>query len=155
MAKKSASEGKGGKPPPQCKAILLCDQVIVDSGTGKVTIVSIFEGIEMPQFPGQTPPFTAFLQLTDGIGRYQVTMEVHDLRQSQVLARADVVVLTFEKRDHKINLLIPVPPLPLNHVGRYDFVVLADSQEIDRQPFFAHEEGEEYEQAPSDEPDNQ
>ena len=71
-------------------------------------------------------------------------MELQDLREDQILARADILDLHFSERDAKLNLLIPVPPLPLDHPGRYDFVVLADGQEIDRQPFVAREgEGEE------------
>ena len=116
----------------------------MDSQTGKVTIVGIFEEFELPGFPTHTPPFTSFLQLTNGIGTYRITMELQDLREDQILARADILDLHFSERDAKLNLLIPVPPLPLDHPGRYDFVVLADGQEIDRQPFVARErEGEE------------
>ena len=54
---------------------------------------------------------------------------------------AEVAQLVFQERAMKGNLLIPVPPLPLEHDGVYDFVVLADGQEIDRQQFIVHEKG--------------
>jgi hypothetical protein len=141
MAKKKPASRKSTKPPPRCKAILLCDQAIVEAVTGKVSLVGIFDRFALRRFPGPIRPFTAFLQLTDGIGKYDITIEVHDLREDVVLARAPVVSLEFKDRAGKANLMIPVPPLHLKHAGGYDFVVLADGQEIDRQQFLARSVG--------------
>lgn len=135
MAKKRA--GKGRKPPPKCKAILLCDHTIVEAVTGKVSIIGIFDSWNFSQFPHPTHPFMAFLQLTDGIGKYAVSVDVHDLQADLVIAQARVAEMIFPERKSKVNLMIPVPPLLLQHAGSYDFVVLADGQEIDRQQFQA------------------
>jgi hypothetical protein len=137
MAKKPAYR-RATKPPPRCKAILLCDQAIVEAGTGKVSLIGIFDRFAVPEFPGLVRQFTAFLQLTDGIGKYRITVEVHDLREDAILARAAIVQIVFQDRAGKANLMIPVPPLLLKHPGGFDFVVLADEQEIDRQQFAAH-----------------
>jgi hypothetical protein len=141
MAKKKPAPKKSTKPPPRCKAILLCDQAIVEAVTGKVSLIGIFDRFALRKFPGPIRPFTAFLQLTDGIGKYNITIEVHDLREDKVLARAPIVAMEFKDRAAKANLMIPVPPLLLKHAGGYDFVVLADGQEIDRQQFLAHSVG--------------
>jgi len=138
MAKKKPASKKSVKPPPRCKAILLCDQAIVEAVTGKVSLIGIFDRFAVRRFPGHIRQFTAFLQLTDGIGQYRITVEVHDLREDKILARAAIVNMTFADRSGKANLMIPVPPLLLKHPGGYDFVVLADDQEIDRQQFQAH-----------------
>jgi hypothetical protein len=136
MGKKKS--GKQAKlPPPRCKAILLCDHVIVDAVTGKPTIVGVFEGFTVPSFPGFTALCHAFLQLTDGIGKYRITVEIRDLRDDFVVGRGQIVELEFQARAIKRNLIIPVPPIRLQHDGLYDFVVLADDQEIDRQQFGA------------------
>jgi hypothetical protein len=132
MAKKSQK-----KPPPKCKAILLCDQTIIEAVTGKVSIIGIFDSWNLPQFPHPTRPFMAFLQMTDGIGQYTISVEVHDLEADQIIAQAQAARMTFPDRTAKVNLVIPVPPLLLRHAGNYDFVVLADGQEIDRQQFAA------------------
>jgi len=135
MAKEKKPSGKAGKPPPRCKAILLCDQLIVDAQTGKVSVIGVFDGFVVPTMPGRTRPSNAFLQLTDGIGNYSITVEIHDLLEDRVIARAKLAEIGFASRATKGNLVIPVPPLPIDHVGVYDFVVLADGQEIDRQQF--------------------
>jgi hypothetical protein len=130
MAKKTQQ-----KPPPKCKAILLCDHTIIEAGTGKISIIGIYDNWHATQFPCVTRPFTAFLQMTDGIGRYAISVEVHDLQAGQIIAQARIAEVIFPERVSKVNLMIPVPSLPLQHAGSYDFVVLADGQEIDRQQF--------------------
>lgn len=135
MAKKKP--GKGQKPPPKCKAILLCDQVIVEAATGKVSVIGIFGGWVFPHFPHSTPSFTVFLQLTDGIGKYAISMEVHDLQSDQIIAQAPIKEIEFRDRKKKVSLPFSVSSLPIPQVGRYDFIVLANGQEIDRQQFQA------------------
>ena len=72
MAKKGPKKKPKGKiPPPACKALLLCDQTIIEAGSGKVSIIGAFTNFILPTFPGRTSPFTAFVQLADGIGRYE------------------------------------------------------------------------------------
>jgi hypothetical protein len=119
------------------KAILLCDHTIIEAVTAKVSVIGIFGQWNFPQFPHMTGAFTAFLQLTDGIGKYAVSVEVHDLQADQIIAQASITEVTFPQRNMTANLMIAVPPLLLQHAGSYDFVVLADRQEIDRQQFQA------------------
>ena len=137
MAKKRAKRSPGQKPPPRCKALLLCDNTIVEAVTGKVSIIGTFDSFFQESFPGVGRPFMAFLQITDGVGRYEIVIEIHDLRENQVLARATGTGIEFPDRLTKMNLMIPVPPLPLPHSGVYDLVVFANGQEIDRQRFRA------------------
>jgi hypothetical protein len=75
--------------------------------------------------------------LVDGIGRYEITVEIHDLQENQVIARSPAVQVDFPSRLHRVNLMIPLPPLPLQHPGAYDVVVFAGQHEIDRQQFSA------------------
>src|SRR5262245_5173846 len=124
---------KEGKPPPKCKAILLCETAILDAQTGKVSVIHIFEGFNFSRFPAITKRVDAYLQLTSGIGKYLMTVEVHDLADNSVLARATVAEMNFRDRIGRQNLIIPIPPLPIAHAGVYDVVVFADGKEIDRQ----------------------
>lgn len=47
------------------------------------------------------------------------------------------MAVEFTQKLAKVNVMIPVPPLPIAHPGPYDFVVMADGQDIDRQKFLA------------------
>lgn len=136
MAKKKKSP-TGKTPPPRCKAILLCEKTIIEAGTGGLSLIGIIGGFVVPQVPGRTRPFTVYLQLTDGIANheYEITVEVHDLSDDTVIARAPGRKIRWGDRLAQFNLLIPVPPLPMRHAGAYDVVVFANQQEIDRQKF--------------------
>ena len=134
--------------------MLLCNQTIIEAETGKLSIIGIFDNIEMDRFPGWFPIFTAFLQLTDGIGAYKITIEVWDLQRGEVLASVTSTGIEFDDRADKVNLMIPVPSLLLQHPGRYDVVVLTDGQEIDRQQFVAERpEGEYDDEDDAEEPE--
>lgn len=137
MAKKRPKKKRGGVPPPACKALLLCDQTIIEAGSGKVSVIGAFTNFTLRQFPGFTSPFTAFMQLADGIGRYQIRAEIHDLREDVVLARTQEIPIEFAERLTRISICLPVPPMQLSHPGNYDFVFFANGREIDRQQFSA------------------
>jgi hypothetical protein len=137
-------QAKEEKPPPQCKAILLCQQTIVEADTASVSLIGIIHEIAIPGFPGQTRSMEAFLQLVDGIGRYDINVEVHDLREDRIIAKATGPRVDFPNRLATLQLAIPVPSLPIAHQGRYDLIVFANGREIDRQQFTAVS-SEEYE----------
>ncbi len=134
MPKKKAKP-RGILPPPKCKAILLCDQTIIEAGTNKISIIGVFDGFTLVQVPGLTRPSTVFVQLIDGIGEHGIEVDVHDLQSGTVLARGGGIRIKWPDRPFKHNLLLPLPPLSVSHVGDYDLVILADNQEIDRQKF--------------------
>lgn len=117
--------------------MLLCDQTIVDAVTGKVSLIGTFNRFRLAQIPGETSQFTVFLELVDGIGQYEIVIEIQDLRTDCVLARGAAPALVFPERLTRLNVMIPVPRLTIKHDGRYDVVVLAHGQEIERQQFSA------------------
>jgi hypothetical protein len=59
----------------------------IEAGTGNVSLIGIFGGFVVRQVPGNTRPFTAYLQLTDGISNheYEITVEIHDLSNGTVI----------------------------------------------------------------------
>ncbi|HEV3146186.1 MAG TPA: hypothetical protein VGZ47_20030 [Gemmataceae bacterium] len=136
--KKKGGKHKGQRPPSVCKAILLCDSVSVDDDTDLADISGVFSKLSIEGFPGPIPTFVVFLQLTNGVGRYQLTVEVHDLHDGEALFRIETFVDFFDKLNAQI-FAIPISLLSLRRPGAYDVIVLADGQEIDRQQFIAIE----------------
>jgi hypothetical protein len=137
MARRKAGSERGKKPPPRCKAILLCEHVRQESATGNVSILGVFDRFRVNTFPETAKAFTVFLQLVEGIGRCRLTMEIHDLREDEILARMTTPGIKFQKRLGKLNVAIPVSGLALPHAGYFDLVVFVDGQEVDRQKFSA------------------
>ena len=124
-----------GVSQPVCKALLLCEKTIIEAGSGDISLINIIDHIPVLAFPGHTVPVEAFVQFTGAQGRYEVVVEVRDCDDDEVLARAVGAGIEISDRNTVCNILIPVPSLKIQHPGLYDFVVLANGQEIQRQQF--------------------
>ena len=112
--------------------ILLCERTIIEAGTGKVSLISTFERFEIPAFPDVSHPCELFLLLVDGIGRYDLVAEIHDLHDDTIVAQTPPFAVEWPERLDRLTVIIPIAPIPFEHGGQYDIVVLGDGQEIDR-----------------------
>lgn len=65
-----------GPQPPIALAMLLCDGLHVDPGTGKKTILGIFTSVGSMVYPFKLPQFVVFVSLTDGRGKMPVEVRV-------------------------------------------------------------------------------
>jgi len=123
------------KPPPVCKAILLCDEVVRDAETHKTSVIGIFDTFVVPGFPGSTSPCKLFLLLIDAIGAFEIMAEIHDLKDGNVIARSPSRTIGSPGKRTQGEQWLPVPALPVAHSGPYDLIVFADENEIDRVQF--------------------
>jgi hypothetical protein len=130
-------QGQSKKPLPKCKALLLCEKCIIEEGTHRISLINVFDTFRLKAFPGRCPRFIAFVQLVDGIGRYRLEIEVSDLETNQAVGRTDAAIIEFATRPMKWTHAIPIRSLALPHAGMFDFVLLGDGDEIERQSFAA------------------
>ena len=124
---------KEEKPLPGCKAILLCERTMIEAGTNKISLIGLIGTIAFESFPGRTKPMKLFLHLVDGIGQYDVSVEVHDLAEDNIVFRSKTARLSFSDRLLSRRPIFSIPGLPVPHAGKYDVIVFADGKEIDRQ----------------------
>jgi len=103
---------------PKSKGFLVCDQVLQDAFTGKITAVSVFNQITFRRFPGHSPAACCYLQLTDAAGRYTFSFSVLDLENDQVISSGVVGEVVFEHPHKTRVLLIPIFALPFPHTGK-------------------------------------
>ena len=106
---------KKDKPLPQCKAILLCEHTIVDPKTEKVSLIGIIRLLHGLIIPGKTEPMEVFLQLVDGIGSYDITLQVHDLAMDETIAKGKGPSVNFPDPLVVRQLILPIPALPMTH----------------------------------------
>lgn len=123
-------------PRPTSKALLICQQTILEAHTGNISIINVFTRFILPRLPGRLHPFQVFVQFTNALGHYEVTIEIHDLKDDALVCRSPQISLDIPDRLHVRQVIIPIPPLRIPHPGKYDLIVLANGQEIDRQPFY-------------------
>jgi hypothetical protein len=114
---------------PSALGLLLCEQVIRDSETGRRTFVGAFDSLTADEFPFVSPPLTVYAALTNGQGRIRLELRVTDID--------DEVDLAVE------GLTVDLPgPLDLAHVrfrfrglsfpepGHYLFQLFAENEPI-------------------------
>ena len=124
---------KHGTLEPTCKALLLCERTIVEKSTSKVSVIGITHSYRMSQLPGQSRPGEVYLQITDAEGRYDFVVEICDLKGGELTARSGKYTMDIQNRLQPTCVLIPIPSIPFQHAGAYDFVVMANGRELDRQ----------------------
>jgi hypothetical protein len=125
------------KPLPHCKALLLCEKVTESQLTGKTTLHNLVRQFALPRFPGRSTPFTIFLELYDGTGRYSVRLQFNSLVDDSTIAETSVDDLDFLGRLAKIQVTVPVEYVRLSQPGRYELVVFLDEQPLASQYFDA------------------
>lgn len=118
---------------PSCKAFLLCDQTLVESGSGRTSLIGLMNHISIEEFPSEMPRCQAFLQLTDGLGAYNVVVEVHYLNDDEIVYRSEPVQIEINNRLALISYIVPNLQFEIPAEGRYDIIVLINDQELERQ----------------------
>jgi hypothetical protein len=64
---------------PIAIGLFLCEQVIIEAGTGNVTPVNCFNQRSARTFPTDKLPFVVFAELTDGVGQMLVETTIQRL----------------------------------------------------------------------------
>ena len=70
-------------PRPLALALSLCDQVIVEEGTRKLSLVGGFNGLRARSFPFVPSPFCVIATLSGGLGEAEVTLAVTELQSDE------------------------------------------------------------------------
>jgi hypothetical protein len=119
-------------PVPSVLAVLVCDSVIIDSQTGKQTVVGIFDDVHSPNAPfSQRLGFYA--RMTDAEGEYKFTVRVVYLGdEEKVVGGLETGTVIARARLGNLNLALNLPPVPFPEFGRYEFQLFANGVFIGR-----------------------
>jgi hypothetical protein len=79
--------------------------------------------------------------LVEGIGDYEIRVEVHDVAQDEIVFKSGAVRISFADRLMQRRSIFSLPGLPMPHSGKYDVIVFGDGREIDRQQIDAVQAG--------------
>ena len=82
-AKRPPAKKKLGKPPPQVLSMIVCDSVIKDQYTGKLTLVGLLTNVWAQSFPAVHSQLAVHVEMTNGHGDYECRL---------ALSRADTGV---------------------------------------------------------------
>ena len=109
---------------------MICEEVEVDEVTGQFDLYKIVNSLSFTGFPAESQPLAAYLQLYDGIGRYELSLELRNLKDESSVSAELLSHLDFPERLVKMELVLPIDSMRLPHPGRYEFAILFDRREV-------------------------
>lgn len=120
---------------PYIKAILLCDQVIVDGATQKKTLVGLFDRVNYLSLPVQQE-LTLFAKLTDAEGYYQFRVEYVHVSTDRVIANLGMGNASITDRLSGFDLIFRFP-VQIEEQGLYELRLFANDVYLARATFEA------------------
>jgi hypothetical protein len=115
------------RPHPTLNAMLLCDHTIREHGTGKVSLIGIFENISAARFPVVHRSLSVYAKLVDAEGEYTIRLELLRLEDGHVVAQGTLRA-TFADRMTPAELIFALENLGLDRPGRYEFRLHANER---------------------------
>jgi hypothetical protein len=74
------------KPTPAVLSITICDMIIRDELTKKVSLIGLFNTIRANRFPCKHPQLHVYIALTDGHGTYKAEVRFINAQQNKPIA---------------------------------------------------------------------
>ena len=111
---------------PIVQAFLVCDSVILDSLTGKKSIIGTFTHLWAPRFPCQHPQMGVYFCLTDAEGQYEFELRLVYLDQDQLIGKASLSSVEIKDRLQIHDFGVNIPSLVFPAPGRYEFRLFAN-----------------------------
>jgi hypothetical protein len=112
-------------PPPVALALILCDQVIVEEGTKKVSLIGAFRNLQSRVFPFVPLPFCVLATLTGAQGEGEIALTVTELETDEEVASVTRRV-TFPDRFAEGRVLFRLAECAFPAPGGYMFTLTVD-----------------------------
>lgn len=118
-----------GAPHPACNAFLICDYAIREEGTGKISLIGIFENINVRRFPARHGLLCVYAKLTDAEGGYDIRLELVRLEDMSVIGEG-ILTMAIEDRNAPSELVFQLGGLVFERPGRYEFRLSANGRSV-------------------------
>lgn len=130
------SEQAGGlKPPPVLLAVVICDLIIRDELTKKLSLIGVFSAIHGAKLPVVLPAsMHLYAALTDGRGEYRSRILIKHLDTDTSVFQAEGPLM-FQDPQQVVELNFKLPQVTFPHWGRYEIALHADGQFLGSRTF--------------------
>jgi len=122
-------------PKPDCKAILICDTVIREEGTQKISLIGVFEQVRTVRLPTVHPVMTVYMKITGAEGTYQWRFELVRLRDSMVIGASDMQSTTHTDRLAFHQIILTMALIQLEQYGRHEIRIYGNELLIGMKTF--------------------
>jgi hypothetical protein len=128
-------------PTPFALGLMLCDYVIVERDTNKVSFIGSFWTIEARHFPAVLPPFFVCAVLTDGSGSGMLELVFSRLETGEELFRYSRSI-NFPSQLSELRVASRIRGCSIPAPGVYELTLLVDGEWVSRRRIHAHFRGE-------------
>ena len=129
---------------PSCLAMLVADTAIREQGTGKVSLIGIFDHIRAVGFPVSHGQLVVYARITDAEGHYEFRLQLVRLDDDLAIGEG-VVQAEVSDRLAARAVIFDLRGLRFECSGRYEFRLQANGRYVGGCPFAVvqmQEEGE-------------
>lgn len=129
-------------PRPVVLGLTLCDCVIVEERTKKISLIGTFTGVAADRFPALIRPFSLFSVLTDGqgVGTVDIVATRLDADEEVYTYRSEV---RFPGPLTEVSFHLRIPQLVAPEPGDYQFTLLIDGEWVAQRRIRVYARGEE------------
>jgi hypothetical protein len=114
-------------PRPVAVGLTLCDYLVIEEGTRKVSLVGYLVKLTAERFPFTPPPFYVFAALTDGLGDATIDLVVSRLDSLDELYARQLRV-NFSSRLRERQVVFRISDCVFGAPGAYQFTLYVDGE---------------------------
>lgn len=120
---------------PILKAMLLCDQTIVEESTHKRSLIGLFDRVKSNQFPTVHGSMSVYVQFREIEGTFDFTLELYDLAEDKTLHKANVKAFNVQEKSRDCELVFNMLSVRFAHPGDYEFRIYVNDQIFGQKSF--------------------
>lgn len=120
---------------PILKAMLLCDQTLVEESTHKRTLIGLFDRIKASQFPTTHPAMSVYVQFREIEGTFDFTLELFDLMENKSVNKAVIRNYQVQDRSRECELVFNLMSVKFEHEGDYEFRIYVNDYVFGQKSF--------------------
>jgi hypothetical protein len=120
---------------PVAKAVYVCDNVLADLASGKVTLVNLLNAVRLPagaNFPYRLNQLCVFVLWSGGLGELRTRVDIVDATgDGQLIRRTDDMIIRFASRTQTVYGLYRIEGVVFPAPGSYCVEVYCQGAFVD------------------------
>ena len=112
---------------PIVLGLSICDYVIVEEKTKKVSLIGHFSGLAVDEFPTKALPFSVYAALSDSVGRLKIRLVVTRLDTGEVTYEVENQV-SFPDKLTAVHLVCRLNNCEFPAPSWYQFTLLSENE---------------------------
>ena len=124
-------------PTPGALGLIVCDYVLVEEGTRKVSLIGSFRELALDRFPVVLPPFSVYALLSDGSGSGILDLILSRLEtDEEIFSHRRPITFADQLAEVRVKMRIRNCSIPAP--GYYQWSLLVDGQPVTRRRLHFH-----------------